>query len=42
MIFAALARRGLHTEPVVYDKELTDAIRQQLLQMDAVLVWDLI
>lgn len=38
-IFAALARRGLHAEPVVYAEKCTDAIRQQLLQMDAVLVW---
>lgn len=38
-IFHALAERGVHAEPAVYDDSFCDEVRQQLLQVDAVLVW---
>jgi hypothetical protein len=38
-IFEALAREGVTGEPAVYSEEASDAVREQLLGMDAVLVW---
>ena len=38
-VFAALARRGLLAEPVVWSEEFAGETRDQLLKMDAVLVW---
>jgi hypothetical protein len=38
-IFEELAAVGIHVEPAVYDEELADEVRQQLLATDGVLVW---
>jgi len=38
-VFQALAEKGLHVEPAVYHDQFCDEIRQQLMQVDAVLVW---
>lgn len=38
-IFAALARRGVETQPAVYSEDMAGEVRDQLLRMDAVLVW---
>src|SRR3954452_8409332 len=38
-IFEELAAVGIHAEPAVYDEELADEVRAQLLQADGVLVW---
>jgi hypothetical protein len=38
-IFEELAVIGIHAEPAVYDEELADEIREQLLRADGVLVW---
>jgi hypothetical protein len=38
-VFEALDATGLHTEPVVYDEEFQDEVRDQLLAVDGVLVW---
>lgn len=38
-IFEELATLGIHAEPVVYEEEITDQVREQLLNVDAVLVW---
>ena len=38
-IFEALAREGVAAKPAVYAEEAADAVRAQLLGMDAVLVW---
>ena len=38
-IFTELARLGVHAEPAVYDDAVAGEIREQLLQLDGVLVW---
>jgi hypothetical protein len=38
-IFAALADVGVEAEPVVYEDDVLDAVRTQLLTLDGVLVW---
>jgi len=38
-VFAALAANGIHAEPAVYCEEAADEVRNQLLQVDGVLVW---
>lgn len=38
-VFAALAARGVAAEPVVYADAAADAVREQLLALDGVLVW---
>jgi hypothetical protein len=38
-IFEELAAVGIHAEPAVYDEELADEVREQLLTADGVLVW---
>jgi hypothetical protein len=38
-IFAALARQGLAAEPAVFCEEAADDLHDQLMRMDAVLVW---
>ena len=38
-IFSALARQGLRAEPAVYSEAFAEEVRDQLLDMDGVLVW---
>ncbi|MCP1846644.1 MULTISPECIES: Cj0069 family protein [Bradyrhizobium] len=38
-VFEALAASGIAAVPVVYDETFADAVRDQLLTMDGVLVW---
>src|SRR5688572_29757214 len=38
-VFDALAALGAHAEPAVYHDDFCDEARQQLLKVDAVLVW---
>lgn len=38
-LFSAFAADGTHAEPAVYHDTFCDAVREQLLQVDAVLVW---
>ena len=38
-IFAALSALGIHAEPAVYDDDVIDEVREQLLKVDGVLVW---
>ena len=38
-VFAAFARLGVAAEPVIYSDDHVEAVRQQLLGLDAVLVW---
>eukprot|EP00899_Mesostigma_viride_P022593 jgi/Mesvir1/3518/Mv11994-RA.1 len=38
-VFAALAEAGVDAEPVVYEDDVADAVRSQLLALDGVLVW---
>jgi glutathione synthase/RimK-type ligase-like ATP-grasp enzyme len=38
-VFAAFAAVGVAAEPVVYSDEKTETIREQLLELDGVLVW---
>ena len=38
-MFAAFAGLGVTAEPVVYSDERIDAVREQLLALDAALVW---
>jgi hypothetical protein len=38
-VFAALRRQGIATEPAVWSEDLTDEVRQQLLNADGVLAW---
>ncbi|HEY3940465.1 MAG TPA: Cj0069 family protein [Bryobacteraceae bacterium] len=38
-VFEALAALGIEAHPVVYDETFADAVRDQLLTMDGVLVW---
>jgi hypothetical protein len=38
-IFAALAEAGVDAEPVVYEDDVLDAVRAQLVTLDGVLVW---
>ncbi len=39
LIFKSLADLGAHAEPAVYHDDFCEEVRQQLLQVDAVLVW---
>ena len=38
-LFNAFAARGIHAEPAIYHDDFREQVRQQLLQVDAVLVW---
>src|SRR5947209_19815718 len=38
-VFAALADVGVNAEPVVYEDDVADAVREQLVTFDGVLVW---
>jgi hypothetical protein len=38
-VFAALAAAGVDAEPVVYEDDVRDAVREQLATFDGVLVW---
>src|SRR5262249_1288101 len=38
-VFAAFAELGVEAEPVVYSDDAVDAVREQLLELDGVLVW---
>jgi hypothetical protein len=38
-VFAAFASLGIDAEPVIYSDASADAVRDQLLEMDGVLVW---
>ena len=38
-VFAALADVGVDGEPVVYEDDVLDAVRAQLITLDGVLVW---
>ncbi len=38
-IFAALADADIHAEPVVYEDDVLDAVRERLTAFDGVLVW---
>ncbi|MCK1717369.1 Cj0069 family protein [Bradyrhizobium sp. 141] len=38
-VFEALAAVGIEAHPVIYDESFTDAVRDQLLAADCVLVW---
>ena len=38
-VFAAFAALGVEAEPVVYSDDSVDAVREQLLGLDGVLVW---
>ena len=38
-VFAALAELGIAAEPAVYDEDTIEEVREQLLQVDGVLVW---
>jgi hypothetical protein len=38
-VFEELASIGIHAEPAVYSDEMVDEVREQLLNVDGVLVW---
>ena len=38
-VFEALAALGIHAEPAVYADDMASEVREQLLQVDGVLVW---
>src|SRR3954467_15160694 len=38
-VFAALAAVGVDAEPVVYEDDVLDALREQLVRCDGFLVW---
>jgi len=38
-VFEALAAIGIEARPVIYDETFADAVRDQLLSVDGVLVW---
>lgn len=38
-LFRAFAPRRIHVEPAIYHDEFREAVRQQLMQVDGVLVW---
>ena len=38
-VFEALAALGIHAEPAVYADDMVSEVREQLLQLDGVLVW---
>jgi hypothetical protein len=38
-VFEALVAVGVSAEPAVYNEELADEVREQLLRLDGVLVW---
>ena len=38
-VFEALAASGIEARPAVYDESFADAVREQLLSVDGVLVW---
>src|SRR5581483_905188 len=38
-VFEALAAAGIEAQPAIYDESFTEAVREQLLGVDGVLVW---
>lgn len=38
-LFRAFATRGIHAEPAIYHDEFREDVREQLMQVDGVLVW---
>jgi len=38
-LFRAFAARGIHVEPAIYHDDLCEDVREQLMQVDGVLVW---
>jgi hypothetical protein len=38
-VFKALTALGIHAEPAVFDDDIVDEVREQLLNVDGVLVW---
>jgi hypothetical protein len=38
-VFEALASLGINAQPAVYDESYSEAVREQLLTVDGVLVW---
>jgi hypothetical protein len=38
-LFTAFAARQIHVEPAIYHDDFCEAVRQQLMQVDGVLVW---
>src|SRR5216684_7787685 len=38
-VFEELAARGIDAEPAVYDDDIADEVRKQLMAVDGVLVW---
>src|ERR1700759_3882130 len=38
-VFQALAALGIDAEPAVYDDDMAEEVRAQLLRLDGVLVW---
>ena len=38
-VFEALAAAGIEAQPAIYDENFTEAVREQLLGVDGVLVW---
>ena len=38
-LFRAFAAKGIHTEPAVYHDDFCAEVREQLMQLDGVLVW---
>ncbi len=38
-VFEALASIGIEAQPAIYDESFADAVREQLLRVDGVLVW---
>src|SRR5215813_51686 len=38
-LFRALAAKGIHAEPAVYHDDFCEEVREQLIQVDGVLVW---
>ncbi len=38
-VFEELSALGVHAEPAVYADDIADEVREQLLQVDGVLVW---
>ena len=38
-VFSALEHVGVNAEPIVYEDDVLDAVREQLTKLDGVLVW---
>jgi hypothetical protein len=38
-VFEALAALGVHAEPAIYDEDMAEEVREQLFNVDGVLVW---